>query len=103
MTSHTEHGQPLGLEERAELERLRAEVTRLRAESATIPPQRGATTRATPAMVAGARGHGAHRGELRARTALGRLRLGPQRGHRHATGTSTRSPPSPRTLRSSRR
>jgi|1186.fasta_scaffold13358_2 hypothetical protein len=46
MTSHTEQGQPLGLDERAELERLRTELTQLRAESASVPPQRGGTTRA---------------------------------------------------------
>ena len=45
MASQTGQSPELGVEERAELERLRAEVVRLRAESPTIPAPRGQTER----------------------------------------------------------
>ena len=43
MASQTGQSPELGVEERAELERLRAEVARLRAESPAIPAPRGQT------------------------------------------------------------
>src|SRR3954453_14026607 len=46
MTSSIEQTPELGLDERAELERLRAEVTRLRAEQGGVPPQRSGPPRA---------------------------------------------------------
>ncbi len=46
MTSSTEQTPELGLDERAELERLRAEVSRLRAEQGAVPPQRSGPPRA---------------------------------------------------------
>ena len=46
MTSSTEETREFGVEERAELERLRAEVARLRAEQGALPPQRSGPSRA---------------------------------------------------------